>query len=65
MHEQNVLAMTAMPTAPSEFALGEAVVVLWLSPSDEDVARQVYWPPCRFTHENPSAHGKVAQGSEL
>ena len=57
--------MTAMPTAPSEFVLGEAVVVLWLSPSDEDVARQVYWPPCRFTQENPSAHGKVEQGSEL
>ena len=57
----NVLAMTAMPTVPSELALGEALVVLWLSPSDEDVAKQVYWPSC----ENPSAHGKVAQGSEL
>ena len=64
MHGQNVLAMTAMYIALS-FVLGEAVVVLWLSPSDEDVARQVYWPPCRFTQENPSAHGKVAQGSEL
>jgi hypothetical protein len=52
-------------TLPSPLELGDAVVVVSLLESNEEVGKHVYWPPCRFKHENPRGHGKVEHASLL
>ncbi len=52
-------------TLPSPLELGDAVVVVSLLESNEEVAKHVYWPPCMFKHENPRGHGKVEHASLL
>ncbi len=51
--------MLPIPPDPDE---GE-VDVLLLPESDDDVAKHVYWPPCRFKHEIPRGHGRVEHAS--
>jgi hypothetical protein len=58
-------AIRMVPVPPSPLELGDTVVVVSLLESDDDVAKHVYWPPCRFKHENPRGHGSVEHASLL
>ena len=57
--------MAAVLPTPPDFEDGDDVDVLSLPESDDDVARHVYCPPCRFKHENPRGQGKVEHASLL
>ncbi len=61
----NIPAISMVPVTLSPLELGDAVVVVSLLESDDDVAKHVYWPPCRFKHENPRGHGRVVHASLL
>ncbi len=58
-------AIRMVPVPPSPLEPGDAVVVVSLLESKDEVGKHVYWPPCRFTHENPRGHGKVEHASLL
>ncbi len=61
----HIPAIRMVPVTLSPLELGDAVVVVSLLESDDDVAKQVYWPPCRFKHEKPRGHGKVEHAALL
>jgi hypothetical protein len=63
--EIGVPAIRIAPTALKLLESGAAVVVLPVSVSDDEVARQVYCPPWMLRQENPSGQGRLEHGSAL